>query len=192
MSIIDRCLELYRGDRYYIHYPARPLKQDYWEAKQDPDGKVRDAAEERETRKEDVRYIADYVNSRSPGTVLDIGFGLGELLEQVADANKCVGLDPSRRAIEIAGQRCSADLRQGVLQSNTFAAGTFDVVVANHVIEHVDEPVSFVENIFNILKPGAISSAGPPILPAPPLGNSATASGCCMIPRMSASSPTTP
>ncbi len=162
MSLIDQCLELYKGAQYYVHYPARPLPQDYWEAKTDPDGKVRDPAAEREMRKDDVRYIADYVNARSPGSVLDIGFGLGELLEQVQDLNSCFGLDPSERAVEIGREYCAADLRHGVLEQNTFGAASFDVVVANHVIEHVDAPIPFVQTIFDILKPGGDFVCGTP------------------------------
>ncbi len=162
MSLIDRCLELYAGDGYYVSYPARPLPQDYWDAKKDPDGLVRDASAERDMRKEDVRYIADYVNARAPGRVLDIGFGLAELLEQVEEKNTCFGLDPSEKAVEIGGQCCSADLRHGVLEPGTFEPASFDVVVANHVIEHVDEPVPFVETIFDILKPGGDFICGTP------------------------------
>ena len=162
MSVIDRCLELYRGESYYVHYPARPLPQDYWDVKRDPDGKVRDAAAERETRKEDVRYIADHVNARAPGKVLDIGFGLGELLEQIEARNACFGLDPSERAIEIARERCSAELHHGVLKPETYQPESFDVVVASHVIEHVDAPVPFVETIFRILKPGGDFVCGTP------------------------------
>lgn len=162
MSIIDQCLELYHGDQYFVRYPARPLPQDYWDAKKDPDGKVRDIEAEREMRKEDVRYIADYINERSPGRVLDIGFGLGELLEQVSEHNDCVGLDPSERAVEVAQKWCAADLKLGVLQPGTYPEGSFDVVVANHVIEHVDEPLPFVETIFKILKPGGDFICGTP------------------------------
>jgi len=162
MSLIDRCLELYQGDRYYVSYPARPLPQDYWDAKKDPDGRIRDASAERDMRKEDVRYIADYVNARAPGTVLDIGFGLGELLEQVDEKNTCFGLDPSPRAVEIARLRCKAELLNGVLEQDTFARESFDVVVANHVIEHVDDPVPFVRFIFDILKPGGDFVCGTP------------------------------
>lgn len=162
MSIIDRCLDLYHGDRYFVHYPARPLPQDYWDAKKDPDGNVRDIEAERDMRKDDVRYIADHINARAPGRVLDIGFGLGELLEQVGERNTCFGLDPSERAVEIAGKRCNADLRQGFLEPDTFPEASFDVVVANHVIEHVDEPVPFVETIFRNLKPGGDFICGTP------------------------------
>ncbi len=162
MSIIDRCLNLYRGESYYVAYPTRPLPQDYWEAKTDPDGKVRDIEAERDQRKEDVRYIADYVNARSPGRVLDIGFGLGELLEQLTGKNECFGLDPSEKAVEVARQWCSAELRHGVLEKGTFPSSSFDVVTANHVIEHVDEPIPFVETIFEILKPGGDFICGTP------------------------------
>ncbi|WP_428673191.1 class I SAM-dependent methyltransferase [Roseibium sp.] len=162
MSVIDRCLELYRGDRYFVSYPARPLQQDYWEAKKDPDGLVRDAAAERDIRKEDVRYIAEYVNGRAPGTILDIGFGLGELLEQIHPDHQCFGLDPSELAVRTAEQWCHADLRHGVLEKKTFAPKSFEVVIANHVIEHVDDPVPFVETIFDILKPGGDFICGTP------------------------------
>lgn len=162
MSIINQCLELVRGEAYYVTYPARPLPQDYWEAKQDPDGLVRDPTGEREMRKEDVRYIADYINARAPGTVLDIGFGLGELLEQIDDKNTCHGLDPSELAVEVAQNWCSAKLRRGVLERGHYPGEMFDVVVANHVIEHVDEPLPFVSEIFNILKAGGDFICGTP------------------------------
>lgn len=162
MSIIERCLDLYASKDYYVSYPARPLPQDYWEAKKDPDGNVRDATVEREVRKEDVRYIAEYVNGRAPGRILDIGFGLGELLEQVSAQNSCFGLDPSLKAVETASQWCDASLTQGLLEKEIFAQEFFDVVIANHVIEHVEDPLEFVQEIFRILRPGGEFICGTP------------------------------
>ncbi|MEP0233215.1 class I SAM-dependent methyltransferase [Roseibium sp.] len=162
MSMIDRCLRLYETLDYFVHYPARPLPQDYWNAKVDPDGNVRDLAGERDQRKSDLAYIAAFVNGLMPGKVLDIGFGLGELLEQLEVRHDCIGLDTSQRAIDVAQERCDADLRLGILEGDTFPANNFDVVIAHHVIEHVEEPIGFVRNICSILKPGGHFVCGTP------------------------------
>lgn len=167
MSIIDKCLRLYATQDYFVHYPARPLSHDYWNDKHDPDGVVRDLSAERELRKQDVAYIADYINERETGTVLDIGFGLGELLEQISGRHNCVGLDPSPRALEIAAGKCSARLVSGTLTSDTFEAEHFDAVVSHHVIEHIDEPVEFVRNVFRILAPGGSFICGTPNFASP-------------------------
>lgn len=167
MSIIDKCLQLYATQDYFVPFPARPLSRDYWNDKQDPDGVVRDLSAERELRKQDVAYIADYINARDPGTVLDIGFGLGELLEQISDKHTCVGLDPSLKALEMAADKCKAQLLLGTLSADTFEAESLDAVVSHHVIEHVVEPVEFVQNVFRTIAPGGVFICGTPNFASP-------------------------
>ena len=161
-SIIDRCLALYGSADYFVPYPARVAAGEYWDEKRDPDGRLRDIAAEREMRKADLAYIARAVNARAPGRVVDIGCGLGELLEQIDPRHERIGLDPSEKAVEMAAQRSGATTIRGVLEPGRFQPASCDVIVAHHVIEHVDDPVSFVRLAHEALRPGGLFVVGTP------------------------------
>ncbi len=161
-SIIDRCLALYGSDDYFVRYPARVSGDEYWDEKRDPDGRLRDIASEREQRKADLAYIAEAVNARPPGRVVDVGCGLGELLEQIDSVHERIGIDPSERAVEVAAARSGARTVRGVLTDESFAPESCDTIVAHHVIEHVDEPVGFVRTVAKALRPGGLFVVGTP------------------------------
>ena len=161
-TIIDRCLALYGSDDYFVPYPARVAGEEYWDEKRDPDGRLRDIASEREMRKADLAYIAEAVNARAPGRVVDIGCGLGELLEQIDPRHKRIGLDPSEKAVETAAERSGAATVRGVLEPGRFEPASCDTIVAHHVIEHVDDPVAFVRLVHEALRPGGLFVVGTP------------------------------
>ena len=81
---------------------------------------------------------------RAPGmTLLDAGCGTGGFmrwaLEHWAIASVS-GVDVSETAIALAAERApAADLRVAPLHALPFEAGAFDLVVANDVLQHVDE-----------------------------------------------------
>ncbi|MCA1243838.1 class I SAM-dependent methyltransferase [Stappia stellulata] len=161
-SIIDECLALYGSDAYFVRYPAREAEVEYWDEKRDPDGNIRDLAAERDQRKADLAYIADAVNARAAGRVVDVGCGLGELLEQISPKHERVGVDPSERAVEVAAERSGARTLRGELSVDLFPAGSCDTIIAHHVIEHIEEPVGFVETVRHLLAPGGVFVVGTP------------------------------
>lgn len=161
-TIIDRCLALYGSDDYFVPYPARVAGEEYWDEKRDPDGRLRDIASEREMRKADLAYIARAVNARAPGRVVDIGCGLGELLEQIDPRHERIGLDPSEKAVETAAERSGAVTVRGVLEPGRFEPASCGAIVAHHVIEHVDDPVAFVRLVHEALRPGGLFVVGTP------------------------------
>lgn len=162
-SIIDQCLRLVETGGYFVHRerPAN-LCGDYWNRKPDPDGNVRDIESERAARMEDVRYIADWLNALTPGRILDVGCGLGELLEQIDGRHEAFGIDGSGRSVEICRARTRASILQNDLAGAAFPEGHFDAVVTHHVIEHVDEPVGLIREVRRILKPGGRFVVGTP------------------------------
>lgn len=166
-SIIDRCLALYGADDYFVSYPARVEEDEYWAEKPDPDGNVRDLAAERQQRKADVAYIAEAVNVRAPGRVVDVGCGLGELLEQIDPGHERIGLDPSGRSVAITRERSGAETIRGVLEPGLFAPGSVDVMIAHHVIEHLDDPLGFVRLAHEALAPGGLFIVGTPNFASP-------------------------
>lgn len=90
--------------------------------------------------------------------VLDVACGAGygtNLLAQVAA--KATGLDIDPVAIRTAAKKYQADnlsFVTGDCCEMPFEAGSFDVVVANEMIEHIAEHDSFIAEVKRVLAPG--------------------------------------
>jgi SAM-dependent methyltransferase len=79
----------------------------------------------------------------SEGTVYDVGCGKGEFLEMLCASVpgvRGVGIDPSCTPTE----RDNFRLIRAVLQPSHFAADT-RLVILRHVLEHIEQPVDFLE-----------------------------------------------
>ncbi len=73
--------------------------------------------------------------------VLDYGCGRGEALELFASHGANItGVDPDPKCVELASKFGRAKLLRGTSPLDMFEPGSFDVVVALHVLEHVDNP----------------------------------------------------
>lgn len=85
------------------------------------------------------------------GRLLDIGCGVGQLL-QVAQGRgyQVSGCDISAWATDYA-RSAGYDVRTGALDELHYAAQSFDVAVASHTLEHVPEPLPFLQEIRRIL-----------------------------------------
>ena len=87
----------------------------------------------------------------SKGTLLDIGAGTGEFLS-VAKQNswKCVGVEPNKKAKEIA-------LKKGVAfveNTSDLDDASIDVITMWHVLEHVPDVEKQIVELNRLLKPG--------------------------------------
>ncbi|MDR2602908.1 MAG: class I SAM-dependent methyltransferase [Spirochaetaceae bacterium] len=86
--------------------------------------------------------------------VLDVGCASGALLQSL----KKRGWET--RGIEISEAQASYASGRGVnvvsvpLEEAGFAPGGFDVVIASHLIEHLNDPDSFVRTVYNLLDGG--------------------------------------
>lgn len=110
------------------------------------------------TRAENARIIETIVEARrqpiSRARWLDFGCGTGTLVEAVVEAGAIgIGTDDSDAAIAACLQRGVEVVSIADLESQL---GTFDVVSAIEVIEHVPDPISFVRHLKRFLKPGGI------------------------------------
>ena len=102
-----------------------------------------------------ARHARSLASGLSPGAqVLDVGCGRGVLLSAFADAGHHVsGFEVSTAATEGADPR--AEIRiGGCLRDAGYESETFDLVVLWHVLEHVSNPKSTLQEISRILKPG--------------------------------------
>jgi CMP-N-acetylneuraminic acid synthetase/SAM-dependent methyltransferase len=130
--------------------------EDYYGLKPDPDGQLRDITKEKDKKINFCRKEIDFVNNLYRDNVkrnfLDLGCGCGFVSSAIDDSrwNK-YGLEVSKRAGAIAKQYIP-NVHLGVLTSSTYPEEFFDLVFCSHVIEHVKDPVDFVQNIHKILK----------------------------------------
>lgn len=87
--------------------------------------------------------------------LLEVGCNHGNFLSVVkTDARiAATGIDLNSAALEYArGQ--GLDALDGTLESHKFPSGSFDVVVALHVIEHFHDPIKTLSEIHRILSEG--------------------------------------
>jgi SAM-dependent methyltransferase len=101
-------------------------------------------------------YLLDAVEIDETTTVLDVGTGTGTVAALAAGRGArvtAVDAEPSMVAAT-AARLPGADVRQAILPDLPFPDGTFDVVVANFVINHVGDPREAVNALKRTVKPG--------------------------------------
>jgi SAM-dependent methyltransferase len=108
-------------------------------------------------RRERERLSLMYVESLRPGKILDVGCGNGNRLVLF----QRLGWDPQGQEVD---PKAAAEARRisgvpihlGHLEEARFPDGSFDAITMNHVIEHVHEPVSLLQECRRILKMAGI------------------------------------
>jgi SAM-dependent methyltransferase len=86
--------------------------------------------------------------------ILDVGCADGRhLLRDTAAGWDATGVDFSSTAVERA-RRAGLDVRHGTIAREDLECGSFDLIRASHVIEHVPDPVAFLRRGRDLLAPG--------------------------------------
>jgi 2-polyprenyl-3-methyl-5-hydroxy-6-metoxy-1,4-benzoquinol methylase len=85
-------------------------------------------------------------------SILDIGCATGALLASLRDNGwRVTGVEISPGGLYAKNER-KLDVRNIPLEENNFPDGSFDIVLASHLIEHLNEPKTFLEETYRILK----------------------------------------
>ncbi len=94
---------------------------------------------------------------RKTGAFLEIGCNAGATLV-AAEKNgwKATGVDISRAATHWAREQHGLNAITGTVESAAFEANSFDVVYTNAVMEHVEHPLSTLQEALRILCPGGV------------------------------------
>jgi SAM-dependent methyltransferase len=88
-------------------------------------------------------------------SVLDIGCATGALLETLARRGwKTTGVEISTPQAEYARRVRKLDITTKPLEENHFPDNSFTVVLASHLIEHLNDPASLIREVYRILEPG--------------------------------------
>lgn len=107
----------------------------------------------RQKRDAEFRYLP----KPHPGQrLLDIGCGNGDFLVNARDAGWDVaGVDPDPKAVAAAKRR-GLDVSMGSVELYASTSGCFDAITLSHVLEHLHEPVPFIQAVHRLLKPDGV------------------------------------
>lgn len=101
------------------------------------------------------KFILDSLEETS--RVLDLGCNLGDISFIIAEkAKKVVGIDYNEKAIEVAKkryQRHNLEFHHGeALEFLKNSTEYFDILILSHILEHLDNPQSFLNQFKNDFK----------------------------------------
>lgn len=108
-----------------------------------------------------VQKIQKY---KSSGKVLDVGCSSGLLLELLQKKNyKVCGIEPNKQAFDIVKRKFGSKIHNGTLSSfRKKNVMKFDIVIYNHVLEHIEDIKTEIFLIKKILKKDGIFVLGLP------------------------------
>ncbi len=104
---------------------------------------------------QDAHRATGAAHQRQGLRLLDIGCARGHLAALARQRGwRVTGLDLSADAISEAAVRFGLDVRAGSLASHAGTLMPFDVILLGDVIEHVPDPVRFLQDVRKVLMPG--------------------------------------
>ncbi len=106
-------------------------------------------------RKPLINRILHYLPIKR-GSLVDIGCGNGQSLNIIKKLGwETWGIDPDPKAVEVA-KSTGAKVFQSNLPDTGLPSDYFDVVILNHVIEHLHDPIASLKEVYRILKSGGM------------------------------------
>ena len=113
------------------------------------------------------RLLGDHLrNKGAPLRILDVGCGTGANAVELSRYGDVVASDRSLDALRMAGERGMRRRCAAAAPELPFASGTFDVVTAFDIIEHVEDDYGFVRDLERVLRPGGALAIHVPAWPS--------------------------
>lgn len=88
--------------------------------------------------------------------LLDVGCGTGANLEMLSAFGDAEGVDVSDDALEFC-RRKGLTVQKGLAEKLPYEAGTFDVTTALDVVEHLDDDIAGLKEMYRVTKSGGYS-----------------------------------
>ena len=109
-----------------------------------------------------MRRIVGRINGGIAGVgetdlrILDVGCGTGANLEMLSEFGRAEGVDVSDDALEFC--RCKGlSVQKGLAETLPYTDETFDITTALDVVEHLDDDLAGLKEMFRVTKSGGYS-----------------------------------
>ena len=99
-----------------------------------------------------VEDICKQVKDRRP-RILDVGCGTGANLLMLSNYGDAEGVDISEDALAFCRERGLQKVKHGAAEELPYEDGTFDLVTALDVVEHIDDDVASLREMRRVLRP---------------------------------------
>ena len=100
-----------------------------------------------------VEDICRRVTDRRP-RILDVGCGTGANLLMLSQFGDAEGVDVSEDALAFCRERGLENVKLGAAEKLPYDDGTFDLVTALDVVEHLDDDLAGLREMRRVLRPG--------------------------------------
>ena len=102
-----------------------------------------------------LSFIAQIRNGffRGPLRILDAGCGTGINLKHLQGYGYAEGLDISKEALRISSERGLSSLTCGSIDRLPYKGSVFDIILALDVLEHMEDDLSAIKELFRVLRP---------------------------------------
>ncbi len=98
--------------------------------------------------------LSDRFPQNLPPDLLEIGCATGALLNVFARQGwKTTGVEVSKELSDYGREQFKLDIRNCTLENVHFADTSFSMIFAFHLIEHLNDPASFIAELYRILRP---------------------------------------
>ncbi len=108
-----------------------------------------------------VRTMLRYLDPQPGQVILDCGTGMGfyaQTIHRLFPECHVVGIDGDPQALAFAREHVGdyTGLTWGDIQRLPFREGSFDAVLLSEVLEHLDDDLGGLRQIYRVLKPGGV------------------------------------
>jgi SAM-dependent methyltransferase len=108
-----------------------------------------------ETLCRDLKTLrAEQGEVNSPLNILDVGCGTGANLEMLAEFGEAEGVDLSGEALSFCRERGLKNVKQGEAEALPYANSSVDLVTGLDVVEHLDDDLAGLKEMWRVLRPG--------------------------------------
>jgi SAM-dependent methyltransferase len=109
-----------------------------------------------------VAALLERARVEPPRRVLDAGCGTGRNLQDYRRLGPARGIEPDASAVEFCHGRGLTEVVQAGVESLPFDAGSFDLVFATDVLEHVEDDDGAFRELHRVSSPGGLLLATVP------------------------------